>query len=199
MDFCPPTWLALSQALFRGGGWWPRYTRECEANTRKHSHSRSSHTTSFCLSHRQAIRKAKSEKHRVSSLPTRNTSLKQIPRPNPQQQTTKDFRAHSTRKFSNIAACEAASFPINSLVHNHTNSYIPANLSTPQSKMAALIPLSARPAVHALLSKREKSWPAREAGVMVVFCVVFVVASGLLALCISRSIAKRRAARPQTY
>jgi hypothetical protein len=67
--------------------------------------------------------------------------------------------------------------------------------------MAVLTPLEARDAVHALLSlsKREKSWPAREAGVMVVFCVVFVVASGLLALCISRALAKRRAARPQTY
>jgi hypothetical protein len=65
--------------------------------------------------------------------------------------------------------------------------------------MAVLTPLEARNAVHALLSKREKSWPAREAGVMVVFCVVFVVASGLLALCISRALAKRRAARPQTY
>jgi hypothetical protein len=65
--------------------------------------------------------------------------------------------------------------------------------------MAALTPLEAHNAVHVLLSKREKSWPAREAGVMVVFCVVFVVASGLLALCISRAIAKRRAARPQTY
>jgi hypothetical protein len=63
--------------------------------------------------------------------------------------------------------------------------------------MAALIPLEARDATHSLLAKREKSWPAREAGVMVVFCVVFVVASFLLYLYVSRAIARRRAARPQ--
>lgn len=62
--------------------------------------------------------------------------------------------------------------------------------------MAALTPLEARDAVQSLLVKR-KNWAAREAGVMVVFCVVFVVGVGLLALCISRSLAKRRAARPQ--
>ncbi|KAE9378368.1 hypothetical protein N431DRAFT_435498 [Stipitochalara longipes BDJ] len=63
--------------------------------------------------------------------------------------------------------------------------------------MVALTPLEARDAVTHLLTKREKSWPAREAGVMVVFCVVFVVAVGLLSLCISRALARRRAARPQ--
>ncbi|KAH8773254.1 hypothetical protein BGZ57DRAFT_928468 [Hyaloscypha finlandica] len=47
--------------------------------------------------------------------------------------------------------------------------------------MAALIPLEARDAINHVLMKR-KNWAAREAGVMVVFCVVFVVATGLLAL-----------------
>jgi hypothetical protein len=62
--------------------------------------------------------------------------------------------------------------------------------------MAALIPLEARDAINHVLMKR-KNWAAREAGVMVVFCVVFVVATGLLALYISRALARRRAARPQ--
>jgi hypothetical protein len=61
--------------------------------------------------------------------------------------------------------------------------------------MAALTPIEAREAVHNLLVKR-KNWASHEAGVIVVFCVVFVVASGLLFLCISRALAKRRAARP---
>jgi len=39
---------------------------------------------------------------------------------------------------------------------------------------------------------KRKNWAAREAGVIVVFCVVFIVASGLLGLHLSRWIARRR-------
>ncbi|KAF8857415.1 hypothetical protein BDZ45DRAFT_674802 [Acephala macrosclerotiorum] len=46
-----------------------------------------------------------------------------------------------------------------------------------------------------LLIKREKNWAAREPGVILVFCIVFIVGSGLLGLCISRAIGRRRAAR----
>ncbi len=63
--------------------------------------------------------------------------------------------------------------------------------------MAALTKIEARDAVYGLLVKRRKNWAAREAGVVVVFCIVFVVAAFLLWLCISRALARRRAARPQ--
>lgn len=42
------------------------------------------------------------------------------------------------------------------------------------------------------IAKRE-SWPAREAGVMVVFCIVFVVAVGLIGLFIHKKLAARKA------
>lgn len=45
------------------------------------------------------------------------------------------------------------------------------------------------------LSKR--NWAGQEAGVIVVFCIAFIVASGLLGLCISRWISRRRAAAPE--
>jgi hypothetical protein len=53
--------------------------------------------------------------------------------------------------------------------------------------------LQMRDAVHQL-SKR--NWAGQEAGVIVVFCIVFVVGVGLLGLCISRYLARRKAARP---
>jgi hypothetical protein len=59
----------------------------------------------------------------------------------------------------------------------------------------AAISVEARDAAYHLIMKRKKNWAAREAGVVVVFCVVFIVATGLLSLCISRALARRRAAR----
>lgn len=44
------------------------------------------------------------------------------------------------------------------------------------------------------LAKRE-NWAQQEAGVVVVFCIVFVVAVGLLALFIHKKVAARRAAK----
>ncbi|KUJ15883.1 uncharacterized protein LY89DRAFT_735029 [Mollisia scopiformis] len=61
--------------------------------------------------------------------------------------------------------------------------------------MAAISKIEAQQAVANLLAKREKSWAAREPGVILVFCIVFIVASGLLGLCVSKALAKRRAAR----
>ncbi|TVY31658.1 hypothetical protein LSUB1_G007799, partial [Lachnellula subtilissima] len=43
------------------------------------------------------------------------------------------------------------------------------------------------------LTKRKKNWAAREAGVIVVFCIVFLVASGLIGLFLSRLISRKRA------
>lgn len=66
-----------------------------------------------------------------------------------------------------------------------------------QSEMAPVTELEARETVERLLIKR-KNWAAHEAGVVLVFCIVFIVASGLLGLCISRAIKKRREARGQS-
>lgn len=46
------------------------------------------------------------------------------------------------------------------------------------------------------IAKRE-NWAQQEAGVVVVLCIVFVVACGLLALFISRKLAARKAAKAQ--
>ncbi|OAA34843.1 hypothetical protein NOR_08229 [Metarhizium rileyi] len=54
----------------------------------------------------------------------------------------------------------------------------------------ALVP---REAVHALVKR--KSWPAENAGVMVVFCIVFVVGVGLIALWISKLLSRRKEAK----
>lgn len=43
--------------------------------------------------------------------------------------------------------------------------------------------------------KRTGNWAQREAGVIVVFCVVFIVASGLIGLFLSRLITRKRAER----
>ncbi|KAI0019375.1 hypothetical protein F4780DRAFT_452942 [Xylariomycetidae sp. FL0641] len=40
---------------------------------------------------------------------------------------------------------------------------------------------------------KRSNWASREAGVIVVFCIVFVVGVGLLALFISKQLAKRKA------
>ncbi|KAJ8067371.1 hypothetical protein OCU04_004722 [Sclerotinia nivalis] len=39
---------------------------------------------------------------------------------------------------------------------------------------------------------KRKNWAAREPGVIVVFCVVFIVAAGLIGLQLSRWITRRR-------
>jgi len=60
--------------------------------------------------------------------------------------------------------------------------------------MAAIAPLQAREVVHQFAKR--SNWAGKEAGVIVVFCVVFVVAAGLLGLAVSRAISRRKAARP---
>jgi len=50
------------------------------------------------------------------------------------------------------------------------------------------------PIVAMQLSKR-RNWARHEAGVIVVFCIVFIVATGIAAICISRCLNRRRAAR----
>ncbi|KAI1650238.1 hypothetical protein F4813DRAFT_5234 [Daldinia decipiens] len=42
---------------------------------------------------------------------------------------------------------------------------------------------------------RRENWAQQEAGVIVVFCIVFVVAVGLIGLWISKAVAKRRATK----
>ncbi|OAQ72061.1 hypothetical protein VFPPC_12697 [Pochonia chlamydosporia 170] len=62
----------------------------------------------------------------------------------------------------------------------------------------ALIAREATEAMNAF-AKREKSWPARNAGVMVVFCIVFVVAVGLTGLYISKCLARRKERNQPKY
>lgn len=58
--------------------------------------------------------------------------------------------------------------------------------------MAAIsLPVVARDS-FTQLAKRGTDWPAKNAGVMVVFCVVFVVAVGLLSLFIYKKVLARR-------
>ncbi|CAG8949988.1 hypothetical protein HYFRA_00004320 [Hymenoscyphus fraxineus] len=59
-------------------------------------------------------------------------------------------------------------------------------------KMAPTSSLQVRDIVHQL-TKREKNWAQREVGVVVVFCIVFIVAVGLISLAITRAINRRRA------
>ncbi len=48
----------------------------------------------------------------------------------------------------------------------------------------------------ASIAKRS-NWAGKEAGVIVVFCIVFVVGVGLIALWIHKLLAARKAAKPQ--
>jgi hypothetical protein len=48
------------------------------------------------------------------------------------------------------------------------------------------------------LSKRE-NWASHEAGVIVVFCIVFLVAVGVAYICVSKALARRRARRPVAH
>ncbi|KAF4896924.1 hypothetical protein CGCF415_v011372 [Colletotrichum fructicola] len=59
--------------------------------------------------------------------------------------------------------------------------------------MPAINSIVARDAVHQL-AKRE-NWASQEAGVIVVFCIVFIVACGIAGLMISRCISRRKAAK----
>lgn len=68
-----------------------------------------------------------------------------------------------------------------------------AHISAAISKMAPLPNLDSQFSAHQL-SKRG-NWASHEAGVIVVFCIVFLVASGLIGLWISRWCARRRANR----
>ncbi|KZZ91118.1 hypothetical protein AAL_06859 [Moelleriella libera RCEF 2490] len=61
--------------------------------------------------------------------------------------------------------------------------------------------LIAREAAEALnaFAKREDSWPHRNPGVMVVFCIVFVVAVGVTGLYISKCLARRKESKQPKY
>ncbi|KAK0386458.1 hypothetical protein NLU13_6294 [Sarocladium strictum] len=61
--------------------------------------------------------------------------------------------------------------------------------------MAAISTLEVTNSVLSQLAKREKSWPQREVGVMVVLCIVFVVAVGLIGLWLYKLAQKRKAAK----
>ena len=54
------------------------------------------------------------------------------------------------------------------------------------------IQLTARDA----LVRRDTGWPAKNPGPMVVFCIVFVVGAGLLALFINKKLVARKARKP---
>ncbi|OLN81150.1 hypothetical protein CCHL11_09536 [Colletotrichum chlorophyti] len=56
--------------------------------------------------------------------------------------------------------------------------------------MPAIKSIVARDAVHQLA---KRNWASQEAGVIVVFCIVFVVAVGILGFWISRLISRRKA------
>jgi heme/copper-type cytochrome/quinol oxidase subunit 2 len=59
--------------------------------------------------------------------------------------------------------------------------------------ISTLQTLQLRDAAHQLA---KRNWAGQEAGVIVVFCIVFVVAVGLTFLCVTRYLARRKAARP---
>ncbi|EFQ28382.1 hypothetical protein CGRA01v4_12035 [Colletotrichum graminicola] len=62
--------------------------------------------------------------------------------------------------------------------------------------MPVINSIIARDAVHQL-AKRE-NWASKEAGVIVVFAIVFLVAVGVTGLCISRCLSRRKAKRLAT-
>ncbi|GJN76194.1 hypothetical protein VFPFJ_09524 [Purpureocillium lilacinum] len=64
--------------------------------------------------------------------------------------------------------------------------------------MAAITtPLLAREAMNQL-AKREKNWAAQNVGVMVVFCIVFVVAVGVISIFVHKALQRRKERKP-TY
>ncbi|KAK1579549.1 uncharacterized protein LY79DRAFT_341397 [Colletotrichum navitas] len=62
--------------------------------------------------------------------------------------------------------------------------------------MPAINSIIARDAVHQLAKR--KNWASREAGVIVVFAIVFIVACGVTGLCVSRCLSRRKAKRLAT-
>ena len=62
--------------------------------------------------------------------------------------------------------------------------------------ISTLQTLQLRDTAHQLA---KRNWAGQEAGVIVVFCIVFVVAVGLLYLCVSKYLSGRKAARPQMW
>ncbi|RBR13330.1 hypothetical protein FVER53590_02740 [Fusarium verticillioides] len=80
------------------------------------------------------------------------------------------------------------------LLHHPSRSQ--SNLSTPDT-MAAIKSLMTRDEVVHQLVKR-KNWAAREPGVIVVFCIVGVVAIGLLSLFLYRKAIARKANKAST-
>ncbi|RYP20448.1 hypothetical protein DL767_009451 [Monosporascus sp. MG133] len=51
----------------------------------------------------------------------------------------------------------------------------------------------ARDTFSTLAKRQQQNWAAQEPGVIVVFCIVFLVGCGLIGLWISKLISKRRA------
>lgn len=62
--------------------------------------------------------------------------------------------------------------------------------------MAAISALAQRDTTLHQLARRS-NWAGHEAGVIVVFCIVFLVAVFLISMWVSRAISRRRAARAQ--
>jgi hypothetical protein len=62
--------------------------------------------------------------------------------------------------------------------------------------MAAISTLQTLQVRDAVNQLAKRNWAGQEAGVIVVFCIVFVVAVGLSFLCVSKYLARRKAARP---
>ncbi|OBT80808.1 hypothetical protein VF21_00015 [Pseudogymnoascus sp. 05NY08] len=79
-----------------------------------------------------------------------------------------------------------------------------SHLINPTSASRLIVNPAKMPTIHTLdardvamqLSKRE-NWAKKEAGVVVVFCIVGVVALGVTWLCIHKWMLRRRANRPQ--
>jgi hypothetical protein len=61
--------------------------------------------------------------------------------------------------------------------------------------MAAINALVARDVAGQLIKR--KNWAAREPGVIVVFCIVFIVAVGLIILWIFKILQRRKAAKSE--
>ncbi|PHH74456.1 hypothetical protein CDD83_4563 [Cordyceps sp. RAO-2017] len=69
--------------------------------------------------------------------------------------------------------------------------FSPRSLPLPVAMAAIGASLLARSTLHQL-SKRERNWAYREPGVVLVFCIVFIVACGLIALWIYKLMQKRK-------
>ncbi|KFG80299.1 hypothetical protein MANI_027439 [Metarhizium anisopliae] len=84
--------------------------------------------------------------------------------------------------------------PPSSLTASTEQLLSPLHSNSPNNIMAAInTALVAREAISTLVKR--KSWPAENAGVMVVFCIVFVVAVGLIGLWIAKFLSRRREAK----